>query len=50
MTADWYKTAYRRNVVVIKLWAQIKLTMHFIIWDRENRIKAEINKLEAEDL
>jgi len=38
------------NVAVIKLWAHIKLTMYFIIWDRENRIKAEINKLEAQDL
>ncbi len=38
------------NVAVIKLWAHIMLTMYFIIWDRENRIEAEINKLEAEDL
>ena len=38
------------NVAVIKLWAHIRLTMYFIIWDRENRIKAEINKLEAKDL
>jgi len=38
------------NVAVIKLWAHIMLTMYFIIWDRENRLKAEINKLEAQDL
>ena len=38
------------NVAVIKLWAHIILTMYFIIWDSKNRIEAEINKLEAEDL
>ncbi len=38
------------NIAVMKLWAHIRLTMYFIIWDRKNRIEAEINKLEAEDL
>ncbi len=38
------------NVAVIKLWAHIILTMYFIIWDSQNRIESEINKLEAEDL
>jgi len=38
------------NVAVIKLWAHIIMTMYFIIWDSKNRIKGEINKLEAEDL
>jgi len=38
------------NIAVIKLWAHIKLTMYYIIWDRNNRIEAEINKLEAQDL
>lgn len=38
------------NVAVIKLWAHISLTMYFIIWDRQNRIEAEIRKSEAEDL
>ncbi len=38
------------NIAVIKLWAHIRLTMYFIIWDRNNRIEAEMNKLEAEDL
>jgi len=38
------------NIAVIKLWAHIRLTMYFMIWDRNNRIEAEINKLEAADL
>jgi hypothetical protein len=38
------------NVAVIKLWAHIRLTMYFIIWDRKNRIEAEIRKSEAADL
>lgn len=38
------------HIAVMKIWAHMKLTMYFIIWDRENRIKAEMNKLEAQDL
>jgi hypothetical protein len=38
------------NVAVMKLWAHIRLTMYFIIWDRKNRIDAEIRKSEAADL
>ena len=38
------------NVAVTKLWAHIRLTMYFIIWDRKNWIEAEIRKSEAEDL
>ena len=38
------------NIAVMKLWAHIRLTMYFIIWDRKNRIEAEILKSEAADL
>lgn len=38
------------NVAVMKLWAHIRLTTYFIIWDRQNRIEAEIKKLESHDL
>jgi hypothetical protein len=38
------------NVAVIKLWAQIRLTMYFTIWDSKNRIEEEIRKSEASDL
>ncbi len=38
------------NVAVMKLWAHIRLTTYIIIWDRKNRIEAEIRKSEAEDL
>ncbi len=38
------------HIAVMKLWAHIRLTMYFIIWDRENRLEAEMNKLESEDL
>jgi len=38
------------DIAVIKLWAHIRLTMLFIIWDRKNSIEAEIHKLEAQDL
>ena len=38
------------QITLIKMWAHIKLSMYRIIWDSKNRIEAEINKLEAEDL
>ena len=38
------------NLAVIKLWAHIRLMMYFIIWDRNNRMEAEMKKLDAEDL
>ena len=38
------------HIAVMKLWAHIRLTMFFIIWDRNNKIDAEIKKLEAQDL
>jgi len=38
------------QVSLIKIWAHIKLSMFRIIWDRNNKIEAEINKLEAQDL
>ena len=38
------------NIAVIKLWAHIRLTMYFIIWDRQNRLEAELRKSEAQDL
>ena len=38
------------HIAVMKIWAHIKLTMYFIIWDRENRLEAEMKKMEAKDL
>ena len=37
-------------IAVIKIWVHIRLAMYYTIWDRENRLKAEINKSEAQDL
>jgi hypothetical protein len=34
----------------MKIWANIKLTMYFIIWDRNNTIEAEIIKSELQDM
>ncbi len=38
------------NIALIKIWVQIRLSMFRIIWDRNNKIESEINKLEAQDL
>jgi hypothetical protein len=38
------------QISLIKIWAHIKLSMFRIIWDRNNKIEAEINRLEAQDL
>ena len=38
------------HIAVMKIWAHIKLTMYFMIWDRENRLEAEMKKMEAQDL
>ena len=38
------------SIAVMKIWAQIVLCMYRIIWDNQNRIKAEIQKSEAQDL
>ncbi len=38
------------GIALIKLWAHIILTTYMIIWDRINRIEAEIRKSEAADL
>ena len=38
------------QITLIKIWAHIKLSMYWIIWDRNNRIEAELTKLEAQDL
>lgn len=35
---------------IIKIWVHIRLTTYFIIWDRNNTIEAEINKMETQDL
>lgn len=37
------------QIALIKLWAHIKLTTYFIIWDRNNTIDAEIKKSELQD-
>jgi predicted membrane channel-forming protein YqfA (hemolysin III family) len=38
------------QIALIKLWAHIKLTTYFIIWDRNNTIEAEIKKSELQDM
>ena len=38
------------QVALMKLWAAIRLTMYFIIWDRNNTIEAEIKKSELQDM
>ncbi|MDD5459297.1 MAG: hypothetical protein PHF37_07890 [Phycisphaerae bacterium] len=38
------------NVAVIKIWAHVRLTMYFTIWDSQNRIENEIRKSEIQDL
>ena len=38
------------NIALMKIWAHIKLTTYFIIWDSVNRIDSEIRKSEAADL
>ena len=37
-------------IAIIKLWVNIKLTMYFIIWDRNNTLEAEIKKSELQDM
>ena len=37
------------NIVLIKLWAHVRLVMYYIIWDRQNRLEAEFDKSLAED-
>ena len=37
-------------IAIIKLWVHIRLTMYFIIWDRNNTIEAEIKKSELQDM
>ena len=38
------------QIALMKLWAAIRLTMYFLIWDRNNTIEAEIKKSELQDL
>ena len=38
------------QIAVIKLWAQIRLTMFFTIWERNNWVQSEIRKSEAHDI
>ena len=38
------------QIAMVEIWVHIKLSMYRIIWDQENRLEAEINKLEAADL
>lgn len=37
-------------IAVIKIWANVKLSMLYTMWDSQNRLKAEIAKLESADL
>ena len=38
------------QIALIKIWAHIKLSMFRIMWDSQNRLEAEMNKMEAKDL
>lgn len=38
------------NIAVMKIWAHIRLTTYYIIWDSQNRIEKELRKSEAMDL
>ena len=38
------------QIILIKIWAHIKLSMYFTIWDRKNWIESEIRKSEAADI
>ena len=38
------------HITLMKIWAHIRLTMYFLIWDSKNRIENEIRKSEALDL
>jgi len=38
------------QITLMKIWAHIKLSMYFTIWDSQNRIENEIRKSEAADL
>jgi hypothetical protein len=38
------------SIAVIKIWAHIKLSMYRIIWDRQNRLEAELKESQAQDL
>ena len=38
------------NIAVMKIWAHIRLTTYYLIWDRQNRLERELRKSEAMDL
>jgi len=38
------------HIAVIKIWANIKISMLYTMWDSQNRIAAEMAKMESEDL
>ena len=38
------------QITLMKIWAHIRLTMLYQIWDSQNRIENEIRKSEAADL
>lgn len=37
-------------ICLIKIWAHVRLTQYWIIWDSRNRLDAEMRKSEAADL
>ncbi|MCD4830664.1 MAG: hypothetical protein K8R02_02520 [Anaerohalosphaeraceae bacterium] len=38
------------NITVIKMWAYVYTSMLYMIWDSQNRLKAELAKMESADL
>ena len=38
------------QVALMKIWAHIKLTTYFMIWDRNNVIETELKKSELQDM
>jgi len=38
------------QITLMKIWAHIRLTTLYLIWDSQNRIENEIRKSEAADL
>ena len=38
------------QIALMKIWAHLRLTMYFMIWDRNNTMEAEIKKSQLQDL
>lgn len=38
------------QIALIKIWAHIRLTTYWLIWDRNNKLEAELKQSQAMDL